>query len=143
MRMGIFLKSLFIFRNRFPLSLNNGGYIIPFTFFLIFTFTTLTLYAGREYVMEKQFFMQAEKFRRLELLLFFAEQDLKQILTEEKELSSGKIEYTIGYVTYNVEQRESERITFAIGCYTADGGSLQGILVYDMEAGDFILWKNK
>lgn len=87
--------------------------------------------------------MQAEKFRRLELLLFFSERDLKRILAEEKELSSGKMEYSFGYVTYNVEQRETERITLAIGCYTVDGGSLQGILVYDLEAGDFILWKNK
>mgnify|MGYP001233679740 FL=1 len=117
--------------------------MLPFTLFLLLLFTVVTLFAAREYEMEKRYFKQAEEFRNLEILTFLALRELKKYNWQEVDTSSGKMEYVDGVVIYQVTSVSDEEVAIDLTCSTNNGAQWQGVIYLNMDTGKIIRWENK
>ncbi len=126
------MKKKFICRGKFrSLIINKNGFILPFTLFLFFLFSTILLHSTTKYVVEKQVFDNFHITYELETLLLMAYQDVEKAYESENFSNSGKLEYDVGYVLYRVKEEKENGLLVSFECYTDDEGELFMDLMLD------------
>lgn len=97
---------------------NEKGVILPFSLFLLFLFTLLTLHAVVKYETEKKFFKNIETTYELETIFLESYEKVKDLSKHEIVPTVGEFNYDVGFVSYTVTYEDDHAYWILFKCYT-------------------------
>lgn len=120
------MKVKYSFRKKYQLLTvcNEKGFILPFTLFLFFLFSTILLHSTTKYVVEKQVFNHINETYKLESLLLLGFQDVEQAYESNELSKTGLFDYDVGYVKYTVKKDMKTKLLIGFECYSDNKGEL-------------------